>query len=218
MSQFWGAMAAVATAIGVGVAFAQLGGWRGLRRKSIREDLELIALLDPEQHAGVRARLQARVGKKLEQYEPDLTTRTRRTSRRVWGAQFAGAAAVVLLVLQFFDIPSTWGQLALGASAGVGVNLLHGLVMSLIQRSEQDEAVLHEARGTVQTVSGISGRASARYQARGAAKAVSSTSGHATARHQAKGTVIVRSSTSGRAGVRRAEDQSEQPGRPESST
>lgn len=69
MGEIWKAVVGLLVTGGPLLA-VQLGGRRGLMRRAIREERELLGLLDDADHAAVRERLHRRVTTRLEQYEP----------------------------------------------------------------------------------------------------------------------------------------------------
>jgi hypothetical protein len=114
MKEIWGALGAIAALVAVGVAVAQLGGRRGIQRKVIREDLELLKLLDGNEHAPVLARLRAR---------------------------FVVLAAIAVVIINVFDVTGLWVNLLLGGALGLAGNVVLWIVMSRREKAEQDQAV-----------------------------------------------------------------------------
>ncbi|WP_210441296.1 hypothetical protein [Nocardioides xinjiangensis] len=129
------------------------GGRRGAKRRAIREDLELIKLLDAPEHEDARQRIRARVTVLLQQYEPDADAIRNKRSRRLWGGGFAGAAIAAVAAIGSFELESTWASLLLGGVLGIGVNIVHDVAMWHFDRSEQDAAVEATLQGVLGTVS-----------------------------------------------------------------
>ncbi|PVG82140.1 hypothetical protein DDE18_15810 [Nocardioides gansuensis] len=141
MKEIWAALGAIAAVVAVGVAVAQLGGRRGIQRKAIREDLELLKLLDGNEHARVRARLRARVTKKLEQYEPSPDAKARSRARRELAGGFVLLAAIAVVIINVFDVTGLWVNLLLGGALGLAGNVVLWIVTSRREKAEQDQAV-----------------------------------------------------------------------------
>jgi hypothetical protein len=139
MAEIWNAIAVALVSGGVLLA-VQLGGWRGLKRRAVREDLELLKLLDDE-HVLVRERLRARVATKLEQYEPGPDVKHWRWTRWVLAGEFALLAVVAVVIINVFDVTSLRGNVFLGTVLGIAGNVLHWLVTSRRDKAEQDKAV-----------------------------------------------------------------------------
>lgn len=141
MEEIWAALAAIAALVAVGVTAAQLGGRRGIQCKAIREDLELLKMLDGSEHALVRERLRARVTKKLEQYEPGPDAKSRSQRRRQLAVGFVVLAAIAVAIINVFDVTGPWVNLLLGGALGLGGNVVLWIVTSRREKAEQDQAV-----------------------------------------------------------------------------
>lgn len=142
MNEIWAALGAITALVTVGVAVAQLGGRRGIQRKAIREDLELLRLLpDGNEYAPVRERLRARVTKKLEQYEPGPDAKTRRRARRELTEGFVVLAAIAVAIINIFDLTGVSANLLVGGALGVLGNVVLWIVSSRREKAEQDQAV-----------------------------------------------------------------------------
>lgn len=142
MQEIWAALGAITALVAVGVAVAQLGGRRGIQRKAIREDLELLRLLpDGSEYAHVRERLRARVTKKLEQYEPGPDANTRRRARRELAGGFVVLAAIAVAIINIFDLTGIWANLLVGGALGVSGNVVLWIVTSRREKDEQDQVV-----------------------------------------------------------------------------
>lgn len=141
MGEIWGAIGAVTALVAVGVAVAQLGGWRGLKRRALREDLELLKLLDDDGQAPARARLQARVSKKLEQYEPAVDVQARRRARWELAGAFIVLAGLAVVIVAFFDVTGFLPTLLVGGGLGIAGNVVLWMVNSRRDELEQDRAV-----------------------------------------------------------------------------
>nr|WP_300047169.1 hypothetical protein [uncultured Nocardioides sp.] len=128
------------------------GGRRGAKRRAIREDLELIKLLDAPEHDDARQRIRARVAVLLQQYEPDADGIRKKRSRWLWVGGFVGAAVAAVIAIGGFDVESTRASLALGCLLGIGVNVVHDVVMWRFDRVEQDKAVEATVQGVLGTV------------------------------------------------------------------
>lgn len=140
MGEIWKAIVGVLISGGPLLA-VQLGGRRGLMRRAIREDLELIRLLDAE-HTEVSSRIRRRVETKLEQYEPGESARKRRRRGVVLAVlEFAALTAIAVVTLMLLDVESAWTSSSIGAVLGVLGAVVHLLVTSRLDRREQDLAV-----------------------------------------------------------------------------
>jgi hypothetical protein len=123
------------------------GGRRGAKRRAIREDLELIELLGEPEFEVAKHRIHARVAVLLRQYEPDADAIRKSRERRLWVGEFAGAVALAVLAISAFDLSGAWSTFVVGGGLGIGVNVLHGIVMGRYDKAEQDQAVHQVAVG-----------------------------------------------------------------------
>lgn len=114
----WKQIATGVVTLVVGFVLFQLqqGGRRGRMRKEIRDELELVKML--KQQSPVRNRLEARVNRLLERYEPqpkDLPS-----GSGAWASLSAGIMTVVLFFIGVRLLPEMpwWGSLILGVTIG----------------------------------------------------------------------------------------------------
>jgi hypothetical protein len=123
----------------------QEGGRRGRRRREIREELELIELL--VDGSPVRQRLQIRVDRLLERYEP-VTEPTAGLKARDWAGLVGVLAALAGLVIELAPALTLWGSLALGAAIGT-VGAVAATVLES-RREKRLEGLRREVEPTVE--------------------------------------------------------------------
>lgn len=140
MGEVWKAVVGLLIS-GIPLLAVQVGGRRGLLRRAIREDLELIKLLHDE-HSAVRDRLQRRVTARLEQYEPaDHAKARRRRGRILTTVEGVVLVTLAVVILTVFDVSSGLASGWIGAGLGVVGAVTHLFVTSKLDRREQDRAV-----------------------------------------------------------------------------
>ena len=102
----------------VGIVLFQLqqGGRRGRLRREIREELELVKLLN--EGAPVERRLAARIERLLEKYEPQPKDRTGELTARDWLGVLTVAVALLAAVVEFLPEMPAWGLLVVGVLVG----------------------------------------------------------------------------------------------------
>lgn len=141
MGEIWKAVVGLLIT-GVPLLAVQVGGRRGLKRRALREDLELLKLLvKDDAHAAVRARLRARVTKKLEQYEPALDVRTQRRARWELAAAALVLTGISAVLVSAFEVTGFWSILFTGAALGIAGNVVLAIVASRRDELAQDQAV-----------------------------------------------------------------------------
>jgi hypothetical protein len=117
----------------------QLGGRKRRRRRDIKEQLELLALLG--EYPAVAARIRRRAEVALEQYEPPM--RVSQERREFWLSRGSLGFAMVL-ALVVYRVVGLDGPVALvGASVGGAAFAvaLESWLMRKLQMREQDQAV-----------------------------------------------------------------------------
>jgi len=119
----------------------QQGGRRRRLRREIKEQFELLALLD--EHPEVAARIRRRVAVALEQYEPPVRADTASTSKRpFWLGMLAAGLVAAPVAFIVVELDLGWWALVLGAGlvAAVGGGV-EGTLERRQQAQAQDEAV-----------------------------------------------------------------------------
>lgn len=116
----------------------QQGGLRRRRRREIQEELALLGVLGPE-FSDVSQRIQSRLAKKIEQYEP--ARQRRRVSvlaRRIF---LAAVSLGVIAVMSFGLKVSAAATIAAGTALGVVLGLVESWLERRRELREQDAAV-----------------------------------------------------------------------------
>lgn len=138
MGEIW--IGAIATGVvGLMLHWLKEGGVRRARRRNIREELELLKLL--EEHPEPAGRIRARVRVMLEQYEPTEERVASRRERLVVVVQFLALSLAALLAVVVFEVTSSWAIIAIGTGLGIGANVLAWVFERRQDRAEQDRAV-----------------------------------------------------------------------------
>ena len=112
-----------------------------MKRRAIREELELIELLDADEHSVAKQRVQARVAVLLRQYEPDEDVVARRRELSMLAGELVGFVVVAVVAVAVLDLTSWWSSLLVGSVLGIGFNVTHWLMTSRREKAEQDDAV-----------------------------------------------------------------------------
>lgn len=111
-----------------------------MRRRNIREELELLDQLGdhPEPAARIRRRLEVM----LDQYEPQpRTTPSQKKSPGRVAVDVIVLLAASALAVQFWDPKTTWQSFGLGALIAVPFMVVDGWIDRRRDRAEQDHAV-----------------------------------------------------------------------------
>jgi hypothetical protein len=134
----------------------QLGGRKRRRRRDIREQLELLVLLDA--HPDVKARIERRVKAALDRYEPSPETRRAAWERRTGPISLASAITVATATIVLTDISTSDPMLlvAIAITAAGGALGMEELLTRRLQEHAEDAAV---ARGTARGTFGFEGTA-----------------------------------------------------------
>lgn len=118
----------------------QLGGRKRRRRRDIKEQLELLALLDAQSDVAVRMR--RRVEAALERYEP--SPQSRRVFWDRWGSTisiaFALAGMIPVMVTWDFSLSQPLLLLPPAITAAAGALALEELLSRRFQMREEDDA------------------------------------------------------------------------------
>lgn len=133
----------------------QLGGRKRRRRRDIKEQLELLVLLD--QHPDVKTRIERRVEAALERYEP--SPETRRAAQERWTGPVSIAIAILVvipgIVLSDISFSDPLLLVAISISAATGALGIEELLSRRLQERAENSAV---ARGSGQGTWGFKGR------------------------------------------------------------
>lgn len=152
MGDVWKVVVPVVGSLIAGVLLHVLkeGGVRRLRRRNIKEELELLEVLG--EHPEPAARIRKRVKVMLEQYEPSEGKVATRRRRLITLVEVLAAFLASLVVIVVFELESPWAYAGAGLLFSVVINVAEWLVERGRDRDEQDEAVYGTVEGVFATV------------------------------------------------------------------
>lgn len=162
MSDIW--LGAIATGVGALVVGTLLhllneGGVRRTRRRNIREELELLKLLDEDSSAAHRIR--KRVDVMLEQYEPSDERVKQHRQRKLAAFQLLALCTLGVVLVNEFEITDPWVSGAMGGALALAASVGRLVYERRHDRAEQDEAVRGTLDGvTAQVTISVGGRVS----------------------------------------------------------